>query len=319
MTTLSPTTNPYGDQPGGPEPDWNVNQQKIQGAYDTALQNYQSQREGLLQQYGFSSSGGLNDELSNKGTTVAFDPKYQNSIYGNAMKTHGNTLQGLRSRAVMRGIGDYGLGEQDASNYQNQAQAENEGINQNLFSALSGNLAQGRGDLTTYNQDTTDLTTQQGLYKGWGDSNYVSEGGNKPDLSDAEVIGTTLTSGLGNINFTDRLSAGAQLGRIRVSIQDYIEQAGTPGYDSAQLKKFVTDYKLGLKKAGINPNDPKWLLGNAELDKLGGTATGSGKTAAERESDRKDRIKKSQDHLKKDRADAAARRRGKHHTGPPPR
>ena len=76
MTTVGSTGNPYGDAAGG-QPDWQGQQNLIQTAYDTSLQKLQAQREGTLQQYGFTSQGGLNDILGGKQANVSFNPEYQ--------------------------------------------------------------------------------------------------------------------------------------------------------------------------------------------------------------------------------------------------
>lgn len=259
--------NPYGDQSGA-APDWQAQKDAAQGAWDRALQQYQSQREGMLQQYGFTSTGGLNDILSGKDVSVSFNPQYQNSIMGNALQQHGNTLQKLREQSIMRNIGDYGVGAQNETSYQRQAAAENESIKQRLFSDLAGNIQQAKTGQIDLGTTLRGITDQQGKYQGWADSHYASEGGNVKDPLDTEIIGNDITKRLGGINFKDSISAGAGLGRVRDSLKNYLEYAGTDGFDSVQLKNYATQYRAALVRAGLNPKDARWLTGNAELDKL---------------------------------------------------
>lgn len=268
MTTVGGTGNPYGDQAGN-APDWQNQQNLIQTAYDTSLQKLQAQREGTLQQYGFTSQGGLNDILGGKQANISFNPEYQNSIYGNAMKQHGNTLQSLREKTVMRGLGDYGLGAQDETAYQGIAAGENEGIKTNLINSLTGNLGEAQSAKTAMNQGMTDLAAQQGNYNAWAGSHNVSEGGTVADPTDFALTTGNIRQQFNALTpqFGDKIAAGATLGRIRDMIKGngetpgLLELAGTEGYSSPQFKQLVNQYQNSLRRAGLNPNDPKWALG----------------------------------------------------------
>lgn len=269
MTTVGATGNPYGDQSGN-APDWNAQQNLIQTAYDTSLQKLQAQREGTLQQYGFTSQGGLNDILGGKQANVSFNPEYQNSVYGNAMKQHGNTLQSLREKTIQRGLGDYGLGQQDENAYQGIAAGENEGIKTNLINSLTGNLGEAQSAKTALGQGTSDIAQQHSAYDAWGNSHNVSEGGNIADPSDYSLtignLGNAFRSAAPNLK--DKVQAGAYLGRIRDMIlgkgetPGVMELAGTEGYNPAQVKAAIAQYNNYLRQAGLNPNDPKWKIGD---------------------------------------------------------
>lgn len=265
MTAVQQGQNPYGDQSGN-APSWDYQQGLIQTSYDNALQKLQAQREGMLQQYGFTSSGGLNDILSGKGASVSFNPQYQNSIYGQAMQKHGRDLQSLRQATIMRGLGDSGLGAQAEAQYQTQAAGENEAIKQKMLGDLTGNVTDAQAALLNRNQQTTDLSNQRSLYNQWANSHYQSEGGNKRDPYDTEIIQGRVADQFKNLNFGDRIAAGATLGRVRDQINEYLKYAGMEGYNSAQLKMMVKQYQDSLKKAGYKASDPKWRLSEDSLN-----------------------------------------------------
>lgn len=264
-----PGVNPYGDQAGNPQ-DWQGQQNVIQTAYDNSLLKLQAQREGTLQQYGFTSQGGLNDILGGKQANVSFNPEYQNSIYGNAMKQHGNTLQSLREKTIQRGLGDYGLGQQDENAYQGIAAGENEGIKTNLMNSLTGNIGEAQSAQTQLNQGTADIAQNKANYDAWGNSHNVSEGGLVADATDYKLTADNVIGMFGKAapNLKDKVQAGAYMGRIRDMIMGngetpgLMELAGTEGYNPAVVTGLIAKYNDYLRKAGLNPNDPKWKVGN---------------------------------------------------------
>jgi len=174
-----------------------------------------------------------------------------------------------------------GLGQQDETAYQGIAASENEGIKTNLLNSLTSNLGAAQSAKTGLDQGTTDIAGAHGAYDAWGNSHNVSEGGNVADPSDYSLtignLGNQFRAAAPNLH--DKVQSGAYLGRIRDMIlgkgetPGLMELAGTEGYNPAQVTQTIAQYNNYLRQAGLNPNDPKWKIGDGVP--VTGTAAGN--------------------------------------------
>lgn len=256
-TTTATGSNPYGDE-AGLAPNWDYKTQQINSAYNDSLTQLNTNNNTMFQSYGINHTNpGVtlgqamgSTDAANQYTDYTVDPNAQYGQIQTLNRSQGGSIQQLMNQGIARNAGQFGMSRQQEGAARFAAGQDQTKLLQGLFTGEQGILQGGADALKTKNTGQAGIDQNQAAFKGWADTHYVSEGGDKPDPIDTPLAApsqySSVVTGINQLFSSmpkGQQASLSQLGRIRDQLR---QLTSLQGYNKGDAQKLIDQYTQQL-------------------------------------------------------------------------